>query len=766
MVDPREDRGSMVRVKFKDILVRRMYGQNGAPATISPMSSPAVNGMFNTGDAPPSLPPIASVSGQPAQPQQQTSSQAPQLQQKIDSSPTFQLPPLSFDSQVQPPPVASPPLSGKGRTSLTPITERSRELSDGHAGSVQDSAVSPPIAGGSGGASGVRNVTSSPIQEEGLSGPLMESPNGGAKPFDETHRMQTVSPPMVSQVSRKFSQDSSASSGARLVSPTRMVSSPSLEDSRRVGSPSSDPANVRLPTSSMQSPTSEQAPSISSQMRFSPKPATTPPPNPSITMVTQQRTSPKSPHSERSRTSVLSSPFSQEGMGPMRLSLDQDQPPVPPSKSPLRSTIPMDSQQNVASTSASAWQQPTTRSPPPNQQQPNQPEYVFDEDGALYYVNESRQDYSHTDTLPIRPSQSGTADSDESGDEHSMLTNPMSVADTLQSPTQARPLPSSPPTASYAGEGSARRQTPMGFEPNPGTGRSGSPGADSENAVGEAAGHLAPRTVLGRKPSGARALPPAGNKRFESSTSLSATATPEEQPQQSSYQPQQLPQRFNAQMTAQYGDDDTVDALAALSFLEQNDSGASPSRGQSPPRRDTQTSEHPLPPPPQIMEPEDRAPSPQAMQYKSSFAPSKQAAERKARSQAQQAAHEAVLHKPGRPNGKQKTKPKEGGWESSEEEEEEEDDEDEDGDSDDDKARGASASRSSHGPPTIVAPVGRNPAVQQQMRGLSPSNSGMDPRDPYGQQQQYQRAPRTLPQIPRGRSPGGEIFTNSLSVST
>ena len=74
MVDPREDRGSMVRVKFKDILVRRMYGQNGAPATISPMSSPAVNGMFNTGDAPPSLPPIASISGQPAQPQQQQTS--------------------------------------------------------------------------------------------------------------------------------------------------------------------------------------------------------------------------------------------------------------------------------------------------------------------------------------------------------------------------------------------------------------------------------------------------------------------------------------------------------------------------------------------------------------------------------------------------------------------------------------------------------------------------------------------------------------------
>lgn len=755
-VDPREDRGSEVRQKFKEILIRKLYGQGGAPANISPMSSPAVNGMFNTGDTPPSLPPIASVAEEPTQQQQQ--SQAPQLQQNVDSSSGFQLPPFSFDNTSQPAPVAGPPTSGQGRTSLTPITERSKELSEGHAGSLQEHTVSPPSGSGSGGGSLTRNVTTSPIQEEGLGGPVMDSPTGGAKSYDETRLMQSVSPPIPLQPARKFSQESASSSGVRLVSPTRMVNSPLLDESRRVGSPSSDPTDVRVPTSSVQSPASEQAPSISSQMRFSPKPApSTPPPNPSITMVAQPHQSPNSPVSERSRTSVLSSPFSQDEMGGISMSLERDRPPAPPSKSPLvRPSMTMSPQQS-SSTSNSSWQQPTSRSSPPRQQ----PEYVFNEDGALYYINQNHQDSSHTVTLPARPSQSGTADSEESDDDHSMLTNPMSIADTLQSPTQHRPLPSSPPNLaqnSAAGDAPPRRQqTPMGFEHLQGQGRSGSPGADSGSAVsaGEAAGHLAPRTALGRKPSGARALPPTGtNRRFESSTSLNAT--PEEQPQQPSYQQPQLPSRSNAQMSSPYADDDTVDALAALSFLEQNENNTvAPS---APTQRNGQSAEHPLPAPPTIMEPEERAPSPQATQYKSSFAPSKQAAERKARSQAQQAAHEAVLHKPGRPNGKQRTKPREGGWESSEDEEEEEEEEDEDGDEEDeDRPRGASASRSSHGP-SIAAPVGRNPAIQQQMRGLSPSNSGLDHRDQYAQNQQYQQRPlRTLPQIPRGRSPGGEF---------
>ena len=88
--------------------------------------------------------------------------------------------------------------------------------------------------------------------------------------------------------------------------------------------------------------------------------------------------------------------------------------------------------------------------------------------------------------------------------------------------------------------------------------------------------------------------------------------------------------------------------------------------------------------------------------------------------------------------------------ESSEDEEEDDEEEEEDDEVDSDDEPRSTSRGHSGGASSIAAPVGRNPMVQQQMRGLSPSNSASeDFRD-------QQRPVRTLPQIPqRGRSPAG-----------
>lgn len=436
------------------------------------------------------------------------------------------------------------------------------------------------------------------------------------------------------------------------------------------------------------------------------------------------------------------------------LSEDTDRPPPPPAKSPLRS----------------AWE-------PKRIEPKRESEYVFNEPGALYFMNQE-------DRLRVQPAaSSGKEEDDFDEDEfedHSMLTNPRSVNSSMQpettspdSGTQSRQssvpnLPPSPVT---------RRQTPMGFEVvsgSVGVGPNERPG--SRERERDRNMHLPVQEPnLGRRPSGARAqpVPRVTGKRFVPSDN-----TPSTMPYDLDEQPYpQRPSMSEQKRPAPPADvdDHTVDALAALSFLEQEDVPAdAPLRSPATsPKSEKQKAPTSALQPPQIFEPEVRAPSPPGasgqQQYRSTFAPSKQAAERKARSQAQQAAHDAAVHKPGRPNGRQKVKQREGGWESSEEEDEEEEDEDEEDDVNTDDERPATGPRMNSGSlPPIAAPVGRNLAQQQQMsqqiRGLSSSTSGsmQDVRDQqYGQQQ---RPMRTLPQIPRGRSPGGKsrLFPSSV----
>lgn len=182
------------------------------------------------------------------------------------------------------------------------------------------------------------------------------------------------------------------------------------------------------------------------------------------------------------------------------------------------------------------------------------------------------------------------------------------------------------------------------------------------------------------------------------------------------------------------------DVLAALSYLNVADgdaTGTSGSDGQHQP---------PLSASSMGSGPQQK----EQQQFKSSFAPSSSAAKRKAKAQAQQAAHHAATHKPGRANGRKKSKVA-GAWnDSSDEEDEDDEDEDEDADSDvDPVAQRMQGSASSHGQ------QGR-PSVYGQLAGDMAGQQGPPP---------HLRAPRTLPQPPSssGSRPGTDDHHNNYA---
>lgn len=217
-------------------------------------------------------------------------------------------------------------------------------------------------------------------------------------------------------------------------------------------------------------------------------------------------------------------------------------------------------------------------------------------------------------------------------------------------------------------------------------------------------------------------------------------------------------------------DDVSVDALAALSFLDA-DTATTPAPAKQP-TASTSVTDVVRPPPPRPQ------PSPQlaeslsvaggsddAGQYKSTFAPSRQAVQRKARLQAQQAAHQAAVHRPGRANGRRESTARVSGWnetsdEDEEEEEEEEEEEGEEADSDDEPSTTGSkqpSQASGHAPTPASAPIDGAP-----IRPLRPRSRTQSPTEvatatdanPYAQL----RHPRGLPPVPRPQTQGNFSF--------
>jgi hypothetical protein len=130
-------------------------------------------------------------------------------------------------------------------------------------------------------------------------------------------------------------------------------------------------------------------------------------------------------------------------------------------------------------------------------------------------------------------------------------------------------------------------------------------------------------------------------------------------------------------------------------------------------------------------------------QPESFFAPSKNAMQRKARSEVQQATHEAAAHRPGRGAGKTKSKSKaRGGWEDSSDEEEEEEDVDSDGQ--------PVAPRDDRSVSNYAASANNHRSQYSLPRGPSPLASG----DTSYQPQPHTRPPRDLPPVPLSRPQG------------
>ena len=852
-------------------------------------SSPATG----NGSAAPSLPPIQTVVERPSEESQDHQMQKERAPQNgaggttatSGGGGTFQLPPFSFDTNTTS--VSNLP-PARDTSSLSPITERTDSHSLSRGSTQEQSHISPATSLSARGATKQATIEEEAPNILGTrrveSPPPLDGSNDQPQQPQQQRQISATSPPMrPAQLAPRFSQDSGAGLGSGTVSASASLSaSGSGSGSGSVGvkgarspplSPESSISRYSQPedsmysnpnthitgpeqpqsaasTSTLQSPVpgperdmpqSSPPSSFASQMQrqFGSPMSSVPPRMQQLHQQQHQQYQndpvPPTPASMFSTSTHMSSPFSIN-------ELNKEQPPAPPEKAFQRTQMQNQQRQQ--------WE-------PQYKHRGADSEYVFDEPGALYLMQQHRQAEASQQQGPS-PRRSEDRDEDEySDDSHrSALTNPLSVRSgaPLQftgaratPPPRATPSPGTSPSPSSPRVPVSpvpRRHAPGGFEVVSGavgtaalatvsggasvrSGRSGSlPDTGSYTATSPTLGGTFPggsvsgsgnvgtspglaaengsgSRGLGRRPSGARAPQQpqsrvAGGKRFvptDSPSSLpreadedvhslsfppppsgpfpQAQRTPSQttSPQPSQFgSPHYYGRQVHSQMASSLVDDETVDALAALSFLEQQDalpSNEPAARATSPQDEKTREQRSPppmgsssLPPPPTIMEPEDRAPSPLSEQpsnkpYRSSFAPSKQAAERKARSAAQQAAHEEILHKPGRPNGKQRAKQREGGWESSEDEEEEDDEDEDDDVNTDDEAHRTSSRGPPSGTSSIAAPVGRNPMVQQQMRGLSPSNSTSEE---FKDHQSQQRSVRTLPQIPqRGRSPAGTL---------
>ena len=250
-----------------------------------------------------------------------------------------------------------------------------------------------------------------------------------------------------------------------------------------------------------------------------------------------------------------------------------------------------------------------------------------------------------------------------------------------------------------------------------------------------------------RRPAGARAAPVSNRQ--------DTASLPAQQPRNGDIRQGRMSQL----------EDPDADALAALTFLERHDDNVQnppvPAPVTSTSSPDSSTASPPSRPreePPSIVEPDMRPPSPEsenASVYKSSFAPSKNAMQRKARSEAQQAAHEAATHRPGRGMAKAKNKLKRGGaWGDSSEDEEEED---EDVDSDGQPAN----PRDDRSVSNYAASLNQRSRLSTP-RGPSPIPSGSD----QPPQQPQPRPPRNLPPVPVLRGQGKLIALRILCALT
>lgn len=714
-MDPREDRTSIVRARLLSILAERMS-----------VADPAARK-----DGPPALPPLGLSAGAPIQQQVPTAPEGSN-QANGENPLLHQLPLLSFDTpsqpQVQPMIPALRQESTVGRV-LTPIVERSHSQTDS-LGATRSRAASDeniPLAS---------MVGSSSVLHEGVEGGSRFGPPRSASPApgnvesrslsDETQRAPAVSRPDSKLTPGETPQtrpENTGSNGTVEImgvklpfSPPTSPEIPSFSTTPTViSSPQSSPLGRQSPYQTLGSPglygPSAAPPSTPARTR-SPVPA-----SPPFTVLT-------SPHSvlEKDLPSIQAVQ-TQAQETPQRLS----SPPVPsrsPGRNPYVSPSPVPPVPDKLTTPLLSPLAPPAAAPAkPPQDAQNENDFT----AALYYMQQF-------DEKPPPPRRVPTT---------------ISEASEISPTSSEDPQPSSQVHSSMSSRFAASQPLLRGA----------GGGLGSEGSLSSA---LAP---LGRKPSGARAQPT--NSRVLNLDTSSHPSSSPERPHVHKDEFDAMPN--NSKSTLSHTDDVNADALAALSFLAHDSPVAPPQRAPDVP------AVKPVPsPPPRQESPQssENAPasSENATHYRSSFALSKQAAERKARVQAQQAAHQAAVHRPGRANGKRSVSgPRAGVWnDSSEEDDDDDEEEDDDADSDDEPstmdskrpsraAAPPSASASAPAPDpaqaSFPAPVPTAPIrpLRPHSRNASPAEvAAATDANPYAQL----RHPRNLPPVPRPLTQG------------
>lgn len=733
-MDPREDRTSAVRARLLSILAERM-------SVVDPAAHK---------DGPPALPPLGLSAGAPIQ---QQVPMAPDRSNQVngDNPLLHQLPLLSFDtpSQPQPKPQVQPMIpvprqeSTVGRV-LTPIVERTHSQTDS-LGATRSRAASDeniPLAS---------MVGSSSVLHEGVEDgsrfglPRSASPAPGnvesRSPSDETQRAPAVSRPDSKLTPGETPQtrlENTGSNGTVEVmgvklpfSPPTSPETPSFSTTPTAfSSPQSSPLDRRSPYQTPGSPglhgPSAAPPSTPGRTR-SPVPA-----SPPFTVL-------PSPHSvlEKDLPSIQAVQ-TQAQETPQRLS----SPPVPsrsPGRNPYVSPSPVPPVPDKPTSPLLTPAAPPAAAPAkPSPAQDAQNENDFT--AALYYMQQFEE-------KPPPPRRVPTTISEGSE------ISPTSSED---------PQPSSQVHSSMSSRLAASQPLLRGA----GGGILGSEGSLSSS-----------RAPLGRKPSGARA--PSNSRVLNLDTSSHPSSSPE-RPHVPNDEFDAMPN--NSKSTLSHTDDVNADALAALSFLDHVPSMAPPQRAPDVPA----AKPVPSPPPRQQESPYSSenvpASSENATQYRSSFALSKQAAERKARVQAQQAAHQAAVHRPGRANGKRSVSgPRAGAWNDSSEEEDEDEEEEDDADSDSDNEPSTLDSKRpsrAAAPPSAPAPASVPDSAQASfpapvptapIRPLRPHSRNASPAEvaaatdanPYAQL----RHPRNLPPVPRPQTQGESTIRSSMIVA-
>ncbi|KIJ13455.1 hypothetical protein PAXINDRAFT_170519 [Paxillus involutus ATCC 200175] len=737
IMNPREDRTSAIRSRLLNVLLERMRGAD--PQSL---------------DGAPALPPLSLGTSLPSQqhplpppPSGQSNGQPLQLPQ---------LPSLGFDvpaTRAQSPPQLAD--FAIGRT-LSPIAERSNtretlaefarvqgqslssEQPHGITQSVSESDENEPL--------GKLVGPPSTIHESGEGGSML------AKPI-------ASSPPPASTTSRKLSGDSF---GKGTVSRPDSKLSPSAENaqmkstetSESYGIGASEVMGIKLPFSPLSSPESPSFSATSSMSIHSSGASRQVPQSPGspglsyLTPGAPTATPGKSTGSHRGSPafSVLTSAHSL---------LEKD----------LPSIEAVQAETQIAQRVSSPLPRTLPRSLMPSGPISNTPTVPPVPDKPML-----PQSQPHVPLPPSKPTIS-PAPAPATQDPQSVFTDALFYMQQLDD----RPaLPRRVPTTISENSDSASTSEHSAQNSRTAHGSlSGLPSSSQPTRRGtaHAASLVGSRPSLGRKPSGARA-PPGGSVSRVLNPSVSS---PEQQHLHSVHDSDTDTMSDDGELKAAHVpkkqvqvDDANADVLAALSFLDTAPAATTTTTAAAPQRpmadvrpRDAEPS--PSPPPEASSQATENmsgvGSSDNAAQYKSTFAPSKQAAQRKARLQAQQAAHQAAVHRPGRANGKRVSSAIVGGWNESSDEEEEDEEEDEDADSDDEPSIGskrpsqASAQASAHAPspapPAAAAPSRLRPRSRT-ASPAEPATVAATDANPYAQLRQ----PRNLPAVPRPQTQG------------